>query len=74
MAETFAEIGRVEAIRRLFEGSGFAAFEEPLAVSGEGNGSAVAASRMLLEGTDFSLVYFPLKHFMQPWRIRAPWR
>ena len=32
MAETFAEIGRVEAIRRLFEGSGFAAFEEPLAV------------------------------------------
>ena len=62
MAETFAEIGRVEAIRRLFEGSGFAAFEEPLAVSGEGDGSAVAASRLLLEGTDFSLVYFPLKH------------
>ena len=44
MAETFAEIGRVEAIRRLFEGSGY------------------AASRLLLEGTDFSLVYFPLKH------------
>ena len=62
MAGTFAEIGRVEAIRQLFEGSGYAAFEEPLAVKGEGDGSAVAASRLLLEGTDFSLVYFPLKH------------
>lgn len=62
MAETFAELGRVEAIRQLFEGSGYAAFEAPLAVSGEGDGSAVAASRLLLEGTDFSLVYFPLKH------------
>ena len=62
MAETFAEIGRVEAIRRLFEGSGYAAFEAPLSVGGEGDGSAVAASRLLLEGTDFSLVYFPLKH------------
>ena len=45
MAETFAELGRVEAIRQLFEGSGYAAFEAPLAVSGEGDGSAVAASR-----------------------------
>ena len=62
MAGTFAEIGRVEAIRQLFEGSGYAAFEEPLAVKGEGDCSAVAASRLLLEGTDFSLVYFPLKH------------
>ena len=62
MAATFAEIGREEAIRQLFEGSGYAAFEAPLAVKGEGNGSAVAASRLLLEGTDFSLVYFPLKH------------
>ena len=62
MAGTFAEIGRVEAIRQLFEGSGYAAFEEPLAFHGEGDGSAVAASRLLLEGTDFSLVYFPLKH------------
>lgn len=62
MAETFAEIGRVEAVRQLFEGSGYAPFEAPLAVSGEGDGEAVAASRLLLEGTDFSLVYFPLKH------------
>lgn len=62
MAETFAQLGRVEAIRRLFEGSGYAAFEAPLAFRGEGDGSAVAASRLLLEGTDFSLVYFPLKH------------
>lgn len=62
MAETFAEIGRVEAVRQLFEGSGYAPFEEPLAAKGEGNGDAVVASRLLLEGTDFSLVYFPLKH------------
>lgn len=62
MAETFAQIGREEAVRRLFEGSGYAAFEQGLAARGEADGSAVAASRLLLEGTDFSLVYFPLKH------------
>lgn len=62
MEKTFADIGRVEAVRQLFEGSGYAPFKETLATRGEGHGSAVAAARLLLEGTDFSLVYCPLKH------------
>ena len=59
--QDFQQLGRVEAIRELFEGSGYDAF-------GAGNftpeqGSTVAsASRLLLEGIDFDLVYFPLKH------------
>jgi len=68
MAEkTFAELGRVEAIRSLFEGSGYAPFEEPLRLDfkSERVGSSAAAvevSRLFLEGTDFNLVYFPFKH------------
>ena len=62
MAATFSELGRVEAVRQLFEGSGYTPFGEPLSFSaGEGD-SCVSASRLLLEGTDFNLVYFPLKH------------
>ncbi len=62
MARTFSELGRVEAIRQLFEGSGFAPFGEPLRFVPASEGEAVSASRLFLEGTDFNLVYFPLKH------------
>ena len=61
-SRTFAELGRVEAIRQLFEGSGYAAFAESLRFTSEAGSSTVSASRLLLEGTDFNLVYFPLKH------------
>lgn len=62
MAQTFADLGRVEAIRTLFEGSGYSPFGEPLR-SDIGDGKKVfTASRLFLEGTDFNLVYFPLKH------------
>ena len=61
-SRTFAELGRVEAIRQLFEGSGYAPFAEPLRFTSEAGSGSVAASRLLLEGTDFNLVYFPLKH------------
>ncbi len=61
-SRTFAELGRVEAIRQLFEGSGYAPFAEPLRFTSEAESSTVTASRLLLEGTDFNLVYFPLKH------------
>lgn len=61
MAQTFSELGRVEAIRQLFEGSGYTPFGEPLRSAAEA-GESVFASRLFLEGTDFSLVYFPLKH------------
>ena len=46
---SFADIGKKEALMRLYEGSGF----KP---------TAPAAHKVLLEGVDFNLVYFPLKH------------
>lgn len=49
MEEKFSDIGLQEALRRLYEGTPFKAFEP-------------AAHRLLLEGTDFNLIYFPLKH------------
>lgn len=46
---TFADIGKKEALKRLYEGSSFAP-------------TAPAAHKVFLEGVDFNLVYFPLKH------------
>lgn len=57
---TFAQLGRTESIRQLFEGSGYQAFAEPL--FSEINGYATTVSKLYTEGTDFNLVYFPLKH------------
>ena len=54
-------MGRIDAIRQLFEGSGFEPFKECAFTPAAGE-SVVSASRMLLEGIDFSLVYFPAKH------------
>ena len=68
MAEkTFSELGRVQAIKELFEGSGYKPFGQPLSITlhstgGSSTDSVVSASKMYIEGTDFSLVYFPLKH------------
>ncbi len=62
MAEkTFDEYGKEQAIDLLFEGCGFARADrigfEPLA------GSLVGTvSSLLVEGMDFDLTYFPLKH------------
>ena len=57
----FSDIGRVEAIRSLYEGTPFRPFE---ACSFEAAGREYVsyASRVMLEGIDFDLVYFPLKH------------
>ena len=49
MADNFADLGKNEALRRLYEGTTF--------VQG-----APAAHKLFLEGIDFNLVYFPLKH------------
>lgn len=59
--QDFDQMGRREAIRALFEGTPFKPFTDSSfeAVSGE---RVVAADRMMLEGIDFDLVYFPLKH------------
>ena len=46
---SFADIGKKEALRRLYEGSPYKQTEP-------------AAHKVLLEGVDFNLIYFPLKH------------
>ena len=62
MAEnTFAELGRTEAIRTLYEGTPFKPFARAAFKPASGS-EVVSASRLLLEGIDFDLVYFPLKH------------
>jgi len=62
MAQTFAELGRVEAIRQLFEGTPYKPFGEPLFTMACAGGADTSASSLFLEGTDFDLVYFPLRH------------
>ena len=62
MEKTFAELGRVEAIRQLFDGTGYKPFGEPLFADISGKAFLTTVSKVLLEGVDFNLVYFPLKH------------
>ena len=62
MAQTFSELGRIGAIRQLFEGTGFRPFGEPLWLEAKPQECITSASGLLLEGIDFDLVYFPLKH------------
>lgn len=58
--QDFAQLGRREAIRQLFEGTPYEPFGNAcLETSG---GCCASESRLLLEGVDFDLVYFPLKH------------
>lgn len=60
--KTFASLGRVEAIRQLYEGTSFKPFQEPLRIETQGRDNCVTATSLLLEGVDFDLVYFPLQH------------
>lgn len=62
MAQSFSELGRIDAIRQLFEGTGYRPFEEPLWFEAQPQECITTASALLLEGIDFDLVYFPLKH------------
>ncbi len=50
-SESFAEIGRVRAIEKLFAG-----------IEGKRKKDTSFVHRILLEGIDFDLAYFPLKH------------
>lgn len=59
--ESFADIGRIEAIRRLFEGTPYKSSGKNIFET-SGQASVCSFSRMFLEGIDFNLVYFPLKH------------
>ena len=71
MAQTFTELGRIEAIRQLFEGTGFRPFEEPLWFEAKPQECIATASALLLEGIDFDLVYFPLQHLGRKAVLRA---
>lgn len=59
--EKFASLGKVEAVRKLYEGTPYTAFSSAWFETA-GKGYATTASRILLEGIDFDLTYFPLKH------------
>ena len=59
--ERFASLGRVEAVTRLFEGTGYSPFGN-MVFETKGQAYAVQKSRCFIEGTDFDLVYFPLRH------------
>ena len=58
--QDFAQLGRREAIRQLFEGTPYEPFGN--ACQDTSGGYCANESRLLLEGVDFDLVYFPLKH------------
>ena len=59
--ENFSDIGRVEAIARLYEGTPFKPSVSGCFETG-GKAAVVSAGKLFLEGIDFNLVYFPLKH------------
>jgi thiamine-monophosphate kinase len=59
--QDFAQLGRREAIRLLFEGSDYLPFADTSFTPARDE-KVVSSSKLLLEGIDFDLVYFPLKH------------
>lgn len=59
--ERFSDLGRVEAIARLYEGTPYKAFEN-IVFETSAKGYVTSHSRTFIEGMDFDLVYFPLKH------------
>lgn len=62
MAEkTFNEYGKTQAIDLLFEGSGFSR-QGKIGFEPAAGSFLSSASRLFVEGMDFDLTYFPLKH------------
>ena len=59
--ETFSDLGRVEAIAKLYEGTPYKPFESGRFET-SGKSYVTTHSRTFIEGIDFDLVYFPLKH------------
>ena len=59
--ETFSDLGRVEAIAKLYEGTPYKPFQSSWFET-SGKSCITTHSRTFLEGIDFDLVYFPLKH------------
>ena len=61
MAESFSDLGRIEAIDQLYRLSAYNPVSGLSYTSAKG-GRIITAARMYLEGIDFNRVYFPLKH------------
>ena len=59
--ETFSDLGRVEAIAKLYHGTPYKPFEN-IHFETSGKGYVTSDSRTFIEGIDFDLTYFPLKH------------
>lgn len=60
--KTFASLGRVEAIRQLFEGTPYRPFGEPCSFESKGEAGVFQASETLFEGPDFDISFYPLKN------------
>ena len=60
--KNFSDIGKIEAIKMLFHESDFKQSEGTAFLGGEKGSVIRTVSRMWLEGIDFDLTYFPLKH------------
>ena len=59
--ETFSDLGRVEAIAKLYEGTPYKPFGSSRFET-DGKCFISSHSRTFIEGMDFDLTYFPLKH------------
>ena len=59
--ETFSDLGRVEAIAKLYEGTPYKPFESSWFET-SGKAYVTHQSRTFIEGIDFDLTYFPPKH------------
>ena len=59
--ERFSDLGRVEAIAKLYEGTHYKPFEEN-SFETSGKSQILTKARTFIEGIDFDLTYFPLKH------------
>lgn len=62
MAEHFSDIGREEAIDRLYGISAYHRGDTPVFSASEKGSAVTQASRLYVEGIDFNLVYFPCRH------------
>lgn len=58
---TFADLGKMKAIEKLYEGTPYKPFESSWFETA-GKGYSTNFSKVFLEGIDFDLTYFPLKH------------
>ena len=59
--ERFSDLGRVEAIAKLYEGTPYKPFDKSCFET-SGKSYITTQSRTFIEGIDFDLVYFPFKH------------